>query len=244
MDTFAQRSRGKKPRREANDRWKRELSADCRYSSFIFRELLGGSGIICGEGEAAGGHCPRGGRVRAAEEVGEKLQRFVPVPCRKDSFVQRESRAADVLLLWLQQRRRRFYVRAGNRAMRFFGGFANHRGEMRDRDAAAEGAVAGRAQGKSAARGAGGNAPRSTVVFREAARGHARRKSGAGISRGSRAGQGDAGAVRHRLRAERRRPAAAAPEGEVQRKAADGVRIDFAGPERAVVRPLPAPHHV
>ena len=57
----------------------REECVRCKSTSTKVRSLIytsnenGGSGIICGEGEAAGGHCSRDRRIRAAEEERAKF---------------------------------------------------------------------------------------------------------------------------------------------------------------------------
>ncbi len=103
---------------------------------------------------------------------------------------------------------------------------------------------AGGAARAAAAHRAGGNASRSGGVFCAATRGHAGGQSGAGISRGSRAGRRGDRAVRIGLCAFGRRRAAAASEGEISGEADGSWRDWRPRSERAAVRPLPAAHHV
>src|SRR5271167_1334906 len=105
------------------------------FSIFFFPFSLpnhGGSGIICGSSEAAGGHCSRDWRIRASEEERTEFQRVVSISSGKDSFVQRERGEADVLLLRLWEGRRRFSIRDGNGEGAVPGGGAHGRGEVRD----------------------------------------------------------------------------------------------------------------
>src|SRR5271167_976419 len=105
------------------------------FSIFFFPFSLpnhGGSGIICGSSEAAGGHCSRDWRIRAPEEERAEFQRVVSISSGKDSFVQRERGEADVLLLWLRQGRRRFSVCDGVGEIAVSGSGAHGRGKVWD----------------------------------------------------------------------------------------------------------------
>src|SRR6267142_1602135 len=104
---------------------------------------------------------------------------------------------------------------------------------MRDCGAAEEGAFAGRAQGKSTASGAGGDASRGADIFCEATGRNTGRKSGAGLFGRSRARSGCYVAVWDWVCAERRRFAVAAFSRKVSGENASRIRADFAGPERA-----------
>src|SRR5258708_21450517 len=68
----------------------------------------GGSGIICREGKAAGGHCPGHRGIRPAEKGGAEFSRAVPVSFGKIAVVQRASDQNDLPLLWMRARRRCF----------------------------------------------------------------------------------------------------------------------------------------
>src|SRR5712691_1897517 len=176
-----------------------------------------GSRIVCGESEAAGGHCSRGGRICPPEKNRQGFQRAVSVSPGKDAFVHSFSDQADFLLLRVRQGRRRVQLRDGHGEVRISRGREGGRGEMRHCHSTAEGAFAGGAERKPATFGSRGDTPRGAIVFRETARRGARRQSGARVSRGSWPKQGCHRAFRNWLRTERRRRSAAAVETKVQR---------------------------
>src|SRR6266849_2423461 len=74
----------------------------------------GGSGIICGSGEAAGGHRSRDWRIRAPEEERAKFYGVVPVSWGEDAVVCGAPGEADFSLLRLRQGRRRIQLRDGD----------------------------------------------------------------------------------------------------------------------------------
>src|SRR5258708_16479939 len=85
--------------REVRDEGWRSLQERLREALIFSKERNGGSGIICGQGEAAGGHRSRCWRICAPEENWKRLQRALPVSPGKDSFVHGFSDQADFLLL-------------------------------------------------------------------------------------------------------------------------------------------------
>src|SRR5580704_10334968 len=74
----------------------------------------GRCGVLRGAGEAPGGHRPRDRRIRSPEENRAEFHGFVPVPPGKVAVVCRSPWAADLPLLRLRRRRRRFPVCDGN----------------------------------------------------------------------------------------------------------------------------------
>src|ERR1700732_1418506 len=105
----------------------------------IEREVcLGGSRNIRGSRKAAGGHCPHSGRIRSVEESRPKFPWPVPVPLRKNTLVQCAPHTADLSLLRLRQRRRRFQLRHGDGEVRISRRRAAGGGEIGNRGAACE----------------------------------------------------------------------------------------------------------
>src|ERR1700686_891041 len=84
-----------------------------RIPAFQFY-LHGGSGLIRGSCEAAGGHCPRGGGIRPPEKVRAKFHGAVSIPFREDAFVCSASGEADLSLLRVRCWRRRLQIRDGD----------------------------------------------------------------------------------------------------------------------------------
>ena len=195
----------------------------------------GGSRIIRGEGEAAGGHRPRDRRIRASEKDRAKFHGALPVPSGEDAVVCGTSGAADLPLLRLRRGRRRIQVRDGARQVHVSRGAAHGRRKMRHPHSEATGTLARRAARKSAARSARRDAPAGGGVFRAAAARGGGGQSRGGVPRGPRTGSRGHEAIRTGIRAFVGRRAASPAQAEVSRGVARSVRTFLARPGRAAL---------
>src|SRR6266436_3143390 len=116
--------------REVRDEGRDGLQERLLETVIVKERRNGGSRIICGEGEAAGGHRSRGGRIRPAEKNRQGLQRALSVSPGKDAFLHSFSGETNFLLLRVRQGRRRIQLRHGHGEVRISRGRESCRGEM------------------------------------------------------------------------------------------------------------------